>query len=44
MWLVLSLAAALFEVLRNMTMKRLGHALDEYINVWGPPSEASNTI
>jgi hypothetical protein len=36
MWLVLSLAAALFQVLRNTTMKRLGHALDEYINVWGP--------
>jgi len=31
----LSLAAALFQVLRNTTMKRLGHALDEYINVWG---------
>ena len=35
MWIVLSLAAALFQVLRNTTMKRLGHALDEYINVWG---------
>src|SRR5512132_1031921 len=35
MWLVLSLAAALFQVLRNTAMKRLGHALDEYINVWG---------
>src|SRR5438093_5906832 len=35
MWLVLALAAALFQVLRNATMKRLGHALDEYINVWG---------
>src|SRR4030095_4677839 len=35
MWLVLSLAAALFQVLRNTTMKRLGHSLDEYINVWG---------
>jgi drug/metabolite transporter (DMT)-like permease len=35
MWLALSLAAALFQVLRNTTMKRLGHALDEYINVWG---------
>jgi drug/metabolite transporter (DMT)-like permease len=34
-WLVLSLAAALFQVLRNTAMKRLGHALDEYINVWG---------
>ncbi len=35
MWIALSLAAALFQVLRNTTMKRLGHALDEYINVWG---------
>jgi drug/metabolite transporter (DMT)-like permease len=35
MWLVLALAAALFQVLRNSAMKRLGHALDEYINVWG---------
>src|SRR5256885_6978528 len=35
MWIVLSLTAALFQVLRNATMKRLGHALDEYINVWG---------
>src|SRR5262245_66621696 len=35
MWLLPSLAAALFQVLRNTTMKRLGHALDEYINVWG---------
>jgi drug/metabolite transporter (DMT)-like permease len=35
MWLVLSLSAALFQVLRNTSMKRLGHALDEYINVWG---------
>src|SRR5204863_356941 len=35
MWLALSLAAALFQVLRNASMKRLGHALDEYINVWG---------
>jgi hypothetical protein len=32
MWLLPSLAAALFQVLRNTTMKRLGHALDEYIN------------
>jgi len=31
----LALAAALFQVLRNTAMKRLGHALDEYINVWG---------
>ena len=35
MWLFLALAAALFQVLRNTSMKRLGHALDEYINVWG---------
>src|SRR5256886_13383468 len=35
MWVLLALAAALFQVLRNTTMKRLGHALDEYINVWG---------
>src|SRR5919206_3000752 len=35
MWLLLSLGAALFQVLRNTSMKRLGHALDEYINVWG---------
>lgn len=35
MWFALALAAALFQVLRNTTMKRLGHALDEYINVWG---------
>jgi uncharacterized membrane protein len=35
MWLALAPAAALFQVLRNTAMKRLGHALDEYINVWG---------
>ena len=35
MWLTLALASALFQVLRNTAMKRLGHALDEYINVWG---------
>jgi len=35
MWILLALAAALFQVLRNTAMKRLGHALDEYINVWG---------
>lgn len=35
MWIALALAAALFQVLRNTVMKRLGHALDEYINVWG---------
>ncbi|HXG15967.1 MAG TPA: DMT family transporter [Calidithermus sp.] len=35
MWILLALAAALCQVLRNTAMKRLGHALDEYINVWG---------
>ena len=35
MWFMLALASALFQVLRNMTMKQLGHRLDEYINVWG---------
>ena len=35
MWFALALAAALFQALRNTAMKRLGHALDEYINVWG---------
>jgi drug/metabolite transporter (DMT)-like permease len=35
MWIGLAVAAALFQVLRNTAMKRLGHALDEYINVWG---------
>ena len=35
MWLVLALLSALFQVLRNMSMKHLGHALDETINVWG---------
>src|SRR5262245_40283572 len=35
LWIALALAAALFQVLRNTAMKRLGHALDEYINVWG---------
>ncbi len=35
MWFALAVAAALFQVLRNASMKRLGHALDEYINVWG---------
>ena len=34
-WFVLSIGSALFQVLRNMVMKRLGHALDETINVWG---------
>lgn len=35
MWFALALLSALFQVLRNMSMKRLGHALDETINVWG---------
>jgi drug/metabolite transporter (DMT)-like permease len=35
LWLGLALGSALFQVLRNMVMKRLGHALDETINVWG---------
>jgi drug/metabolite transporter (DMT)-like permease len=35
MWFTLALLSALFQVLRNMAMKRLGHALDETINVWG---------
>ena len=35
MWFILSLLSALFQVLRNMVMKRIGHALDETINVWG---------
>lgn len=34
-WFSLSVGSALFQVLRNMVMKRLGHALDETINVWG---------
>ena len=35
MWFLLSLLGALFQVLRNVAMKRLGHALDDTINVWG---------
>ncbi len=35
MWFALALVAALCQVLRNTVMKRLGHRLDEYINVWG---------
>jgi uncharacterized membrane protein len=34
-WFTLSVLAAFFQVLRNMVLKRLGHELDEYINVWG---------
>jgi len=35
MWFALAVVAALCQVLRNTVMKRLGHSLDEYINVWG---------
>jgi phosphatidylglycerophosphate synthase len=35
MWFIFSLASALFQVLRNMVMKQLGHRLDDTINVWG---------
>jgi uncharacterized membrane protein len=35
MWVALAMVAALCQVLRNTVMKRLGHSLDEYINVWG---------
>ena len=35
MWFTLALFSALFQVLRNMSMKHLGHALDDTINVWG---------
>ncbi len=35
MWFALALLSALFQVLRNMAMKHIGHQLDEYINVWG---------
>jgi uncharacterized membrane protein YdcZ (DUF606 family) len=34
-WILLALASGLFSVLRNAAMKQLGHALDEYIKVWG---------
>lgn len=34
-WFGLSVVSAAFQVLRNVAMKRLGHALDEYITVWG---------
>src|SRR5713101_3462603 len=34
-WFLLAVVAALCQVLRNTVMKRLGHSLDEYINVWG---------
>ena len=35
MWLGLALLSAFFQVLRNMSMKHLGHTLDDTINVWG---------
>ena len=35
MWFALALTSGLFQVLRNMVMKRIGHSLDETINVWG---------
>jgi drug/metabolite transporter (DMT)-like permease len=35
MWFTFSIASALFQILRNMVMKQLGHRLDDTINVWG---------
>lgn len=35
MWFGLALLSAMFQVLRNMSMKHLGHSLDSTINVWG---------
>jgi drug/metabolite transporter (DMT)-like permease len=35
MWFALALLSALFQVLRNTSMKHLGHTLDDTINVWG---------
>lgn len=35
MWWIFAVASALCQVGRNATMKKLGHTLDEYINVWG---------
>lgn len=35
MWFTLAVFSALFQVLRNTSMKHLGHALDDTINVWG---------
>ena len=34
-WFGLALLSAFFQVLRNMSMKHLGHTLDDTINVWG---------
>lgn len=33
-WFFLSALSGFFQALRNMVLKRLGHELDEYINVW----------
>jgi drug/metabolite transporter (DMT)-like permease len=35
MWFGLALLSALFQVLRNMSMKHLGNTLDDAVNVWG---------
>ena len=35
MWFGLALLSALFQVLRNMSMKHLGNSLDDTVNVWG---------
>jgi drug/metabolite transporter (DMT)-like permease len=35
MWFGLALLSALFQVLRNMSMKHLGNTLDDTVNVWG---------
>jgi len=35
MWVLLALGSGLFQTLRNMLMKQIGHSLDETINVWG---------
>ncbi|MDH5753365.1 MAG: EamA family transporter [Deltaproteobacteria bacterium] len=34
-WILLALGSAFFQGLRNVAMKRIGHALDQNINVWG---------
>ena len=34
-WIALSLVSAMAQVLRNVSMKSIGHNLDEYINVLG---------
>ncbi len=35
MWFALALFSAFFQVLRNRSMKHLGHMPDDTINVWG---------